>query len=134
VREEDAMPRRKVKGKKGDGARENRKFPRRPIEIPVLYTIFENTTTHGGETGNISEGGLLLFLKEVLLEGMRLKVEIFPPEFFGLQPIRGVTQIVWKPTHKGEEWDEYFRHGLEFIEMDGWNSRNLKRLLRYIEG
>lgn len=128
------MPRRKAKGKKGDVARENRKFPRRPIEIPVLYTSFENTTTHGGETGNISEAGLLLYLKEVLLEGMRLKVEIFPPEFFGLKPIRAVTQIVWNPAQKGEGWDEYFQHGLEFIEMDGGNSRKLKRLLRYIEG
>jgi hypothetical protein len=134
VKEEDGMSRKKARGKKGDVARENRKFPRRPIEIPVLYTFFENTETYGGETGNISEGGLLVHLKDVLWEGMRLKIEIFPPEFFGLKPIRAVTQIVWNPTQQGEGWDEYFRHGLEFIEMDGGNSRMLKRLLRYIEG
>jgi hypothetical protein len=90
--------------------------------------------TCGGETGNISEGGLLVYFKEALLEGMRLKIEIFPPDFFGLKPIKAVTQIVWAPVHRTERWDEYLQHGLEFIEMDSGNSLRLKRLLKYIEG
>ena len=113
---------------------ENRKFHRRHIELPILYTFIEHIKTYGGETGNISEGGLLVHLKEVLLEGMKLKVEIFLPEYFGLKPIKAVTQIVWAPAHQREGWDEYLQHGLEFIEMDNGNLLKLKRLLRYIEG
>jgi c-di-GMP-binding flagellar brake protein YcgR len=114
--------------------RENRKFPRRVIELPVLYTLVENIRTHGGETGNISEGGLLVYLKEALFEGVRVNIEIFPPDFFGLKPIKAVTQIVWAPMRHGETWEEYLEHGLEFIEMDEGNARRLKRLLTYIEG
>jgi hypothetical protein len=40
--------------------RENRKFARRVIELPILYTFIENKRTYGGETANISEGGLLV--------------------------------------------------------------------------
>jgi hypothetical protein len=133
-KEEDVMPRRKA-GKTSGGLKgENRKFPRRPVELPILYTFIENIKTSGGETGNISEGGLLVYLKEALLEGMRLKIEIFPPDLFGLKPIKAVTQIVWARARQGEGWDEYLEHGLEFIEMDGGDSLKLKRLLRYIEG
>jgi len=114
--------------------RENRKFPRRVIELPILYTFVENIRTHGGETGNISEGGLLVYLKEALFQGVRLNIEIFPPDFFGLKPIRAVTQIVWAPIRQGEPLEEYVQHGLEFIEMDEGNARRLKRLLTYIEG
>ena len=111
---------------------ENRKFHRHPIELPILYTFIENIKTYGGETGNISEGGLLVYLKEALLEGMKLKVEIFPPEYFGLKPIKAVTQIIWAPARQREGWNEYLQHGLEFIETDNGDLMQLKRLLRYI--
>ncbi len=125
----------KKTGEKSGGIQgESRKFPRRPIELPILYTFIGNLKTYGGETGNISEGGLLVHLKETLWEGMKVKIEIFPPDFFGLQPIRAVTQIVWAPACQGEGWNEYLQHGLEFIEIDDKNSNKLKRLLRYIEG
>ena len=117
-----------------DRKEENRKSPRRPIELPILYTFIENIRTFGGETGNISEGGLLVYLKEALLEGVKLKIEIFPPDLFGLKPIKAVTQIVWASSHQGEEWDEYLQHGLEFIEIDSGNFLQLRRLLNYIEG
>ncbi len=128
------MSGKKGRKKSGTPKRDNRKFPRLPIEVPILYTFIENIKTYGGETGNISEGGLLVYLKEALLEGMRLKIEIFPPDFFGLKPIRAVTQIVWAPAQQGEGWDEYLQYGLEFIEVDNGNSLKLKRLLEYIEG
>jgi c-di-GMP-binding flagellar brake protein YcgR len=128
------MSGKKRRGKSGVDKQESRKFPRRPIELPILYTFVENIKTYGGETGNISEGGLLVYLKEALLEGMRLRIEIFPPDFIGLKPIKAVTQIVWVPIQQGERWGEYLRHGLEFIEMDDGNARRLKRLLSYIEG
>ena len=128
------MPGKKAGKKSGGLEWKNRKFPRRPIEIPVLYTFIENIKTYGGETGNISEGGLLVYFKEGLFEGIELKIEIFPPDLFGLKPIKAVTQIVWAPARQREGWDEYLQHGLEFIEMDNTNFLKLKRLLRYIEG
>lgn len=117
------------RGKPGD----NRRFRRRHIELPVLYTFIENIKTCGGETGNISEGGLLVYLKEALLEGMKLRIEIFPPNFFGLKPIRAVTKIVWAPAEPTGGWGEYIRHGLKFIEMDNQSLQQLRRLLEYME-
>ena len=128
------MAGRKGWGKSGTPQRDNRKSPRLSIELPILYAFIENMKTSGGETGNISEGGLLVYFKEALLEGMRLKIEIFPPDLFGLKPIKAVTQIVWSPARHGEGWDEFLQHGLEFVEMDSGNSLRLKRLLKYIEG
>ncbi len=112
---------------------ENRRSSRRHIELPILYTFIENIKTYGGETGNISEGGLLVYLKEALLEGMKLRIEIFPPDFFGLKPIKAVTQIIWAPAEQTQGWGEYLRHGLQFIEMDNHNLQQLKRLLEYME-
>ncbi len=128
------MQRKKAGEKSRSLQGENRKFPRLHIELPILYNFIENVRTYGGETGNISEGGLLVYLKEALLEGMKLKIEIFPPDLFGLKPIKAVTQIVWSPTRQGEGWEEYLQHGLEFVEMDNGNLLKLRRLLRYIEG
>ena len=128
------MPGKKAEEKSGGLQGENRKFHRRTIELPILYTFIENIKTYGGETGNISEGGLLVYFKETLWEGMKLKIEIFPPDLFGLKPIKAVTQIIWAPARQMEGWDEYLQHGLEFIEMDNKNSLKLKQLLRYIEG
>jgi len=125
---------RKKAGENSEGFQgDNRKFPRRHIELPLLYTFIENVKTYGGETGNISEGGLLVYLKEALLEGMKLKIEIFPPDFFGLKPIKAVTQIIWSPARQGEGWEEYLQHGLEFIELDNGNLLKLRKLLTYIE-
>lgn len=128
------MPREKSWKKSGGLEWENRRFPRRTVELPILYTFIENVKTYGGQTGNISEGGLLVYLKEALLEGMKLEIEIFPPDFFGLKPIKAVTQIVWSPARQGEGWEEYVQHGLEFIKLDNGNLLKLKRLLRYIGG
>jgi len=132
--EEDVMQRKKAGEKSRNLQGENRKFARLHIELPILYTFIENVRTYGGETGNISEGGLLVYLKDALLEGMKLKIEIFPPDLFGLKPITAVTQIVWSPMRQGEGWEEYLQHGLEFVEMDNGNLLKLRRLLRYIEG
>ena len=128
------MPGKIAGEKSGSLQGENRKFPRRHIELPILYTFSGKIKAYGGETGNISEGGLLIYLKETLWEGMKLKIEIFPPDFFGFNPIKAVTQIVWAPARQREGWDEYLQHGLEFIEIDNKNSLKLKRLLRFIEG
>ncbi|NIS60304.1 MAG: hypothetical protein GTO13_06290 [Proteobacteria bacterium] len=127
------MQRKKAGGNSEGFQDENRKFPRRHIELPLLYNFIDNVKTYGGETANISEGGLLVYLKEALLEGMKLKIEIFPPDFFGLKPIKAVTQIIWSPARQGEGWEEYLQHGLEFIELDNGNLLKLKKLLRYIE-
>jgi len=127
------MLRKKAGKKSGRFELKNRKFQRCPVELPILYTFIENVKTYGGQTGNISEGGLLVYLKEALLEGMKLRIEIFPPDFFGLKPIEAMTQIVWSPARQGEGWEEYLQHGLEFIELDNRNRLKLKRLLRYIE-
>jgi c-di-GMP-binding flagellar brake protein YcgR len=132
--EGNVMSGKKGRKKSGRLHGENRKFPRRHVELPILYTFIDNIKTYGGETGNISEGGILVYLKEALLEGVRLKIEIFPPNLLGLKPIKAVTQIVWAPARQEEGWDEYLQHGLEFIEMDSGNSLKLKRLLEYIEG
>ena len=75
----------------------------------------------------------MVYLKEALLEGMKLRIEIFPPDFFGLKPIETMTQIVWSPARQGEGWEEYLQHGLEFIELDNRNRLKLRKLLRYIE-
>jgi hypothetical protein len=131
---EDVMTGKKAGKQSGGPDLEGRRFHRRHVELPILYAFIENIKTYGGETGNISEGGLLVHLKEALLEGMKLKVEIFPPDYFGLKPIKAVTQIIWAPTRQREEWNEYLQHGLEFIEMDNGNLLKLKRLLNYIEG
>jgi len=111
---------------------ESRKFPRENIEIPLSYSIRDNIGNNAGNLENEIEGGILIYIKDDLEVGTNLDIEIFPPEYFDLKPIKATTQIVWTQLRGTTDGGEY-EYGLKFIDMDSDNIRKLQKLLEYIE-
>ncbi len=48
----------------GIGNLERRKYPRFPINLPIEYYRAESSLPATGRTGDVSEGGLLVYLSE----------------------------------------------------------------------
>lgn len=111
---------------------ESRKFPRENIEIPLSYSIRDDDANYNGHLEDEIEGGILIYIKDNLEVGTNLDIQIFPPEYFELKPIKALTQIVWTQLRGTQDGGEY-EYGLKFIDMDGDNIQQLKKLLEHVE-
>jgi hypothetical protein len=78
-----------------------------------------------GWTGDVSRGGLSLFLPEVLPPGTALKLTLHTPG----EPIAVEGPIVWVEPSAKREPGELIRHGLRVFTLDGSVSTPLERLL-----
>lgn len=111
---------------------ESTKYPREYIEIPLLYSIGDQNEDYPNQVEDLVEGGILIYVKDKLDMGERLDIEIFPPEYFGLQSIKAVTKIVWTPLQGLNEGEEH-EYGLKFIGMDTNNILRLNKLLNHLD-
>jgi hypothetical protein len=78
------------------------------------------------------EGGILIYVKDDLAVGTNLDIEIFPPEYCGLQSIKATTQIVWTQL-QGTNDEDGHEYGLKFIGIDTNNMSKLKKLLNHLD-
>ncbi len=78
------------------------------------------------------EGGILIYVKDDLAVGTNLDIEIFPPEYCGLQSIKATTQIVWTQLRGANDGDGY-EYGLKFIGIDSNNFLKLRKLLNHLD-
>jgi len=110
---------------------ESRKFPREPLEVPLLYSIRDDDD-YTGHTEEAIEGGILIYVTDDLDVGTNLDIEILPPEYCPLKSIKATTQIVWTQLRGAHDGDGY-EYGLKFIDMDGNNISKLKKLLKHLD-
>ena len=80
--------------KLGALAIEKRRHPRYSVELPLDYSRVEKSETHGGIVANASEGGLLVYLPEVMKIGDLLKIEIFYASGLELNSVKAVAKVV----------------------------------------
>ena len=112
---------------KGVLAVEKRKHPRYSIEFPLDYSRIEGKTAYnGGLTADASEGGLLVYLPEMIEIGALLKIEIFYTKDLSFQTITATTRVVWSDL-ASKYW-----YGLEFQSIDEGNLNKLKILLKEV--
>ncbi len=111
---------------------ESRKFPREHLEVPLLYSIRDDNEDYTDHMEEAVEGGILIYVKDDLAVGTNLDIEIFPPEYCGLQSIKATTQIVWTQL-RGANEVEGFEYGLKFIGMDRNNIVKLRKLLKHLD-
>ncbi len=111
---------------------ESRKFPREHLEVPLLYSVRDDDKDYIGHMEEAIEGGILIYVKDNLAVGTNLDIEIFPPEYCGLQSIKATTQIVWTQLQGANDGDGY-EYGLKFIDMDSNNFLKLKKLLKHLD-
>ena len=95
---------------------ERRRYPRFPIDFPVEYWRIDISKSRPGRTGDISEGGVLLYLPEKIAVGQNIGVKILIGPELESKFIEALGQVTWNDSHFGKK-DFYHRIGLKFLDI-----------------
>lgn len=76
-----------------------------------------------------SEGGLLVYLHELIEKESLLKLEILFPQGSELNAIKAIAKVVWSDSVAMKMWGEY-RHGLVFQAFQKESLDKLRNLLK----
>ncbi|HSB05930.1 MAG TPA: PilZ domain-containing protein [Thermodesulfobacteriota bacterium] len=125
------IPNMTPQNKMGVLAIEKRRHPRYSVELPLDYSRVNGKETFGGIVANASEGGLLVYLPEIMQIGDALKVEIFYTSGLELKSIKAIAKVVWYDLAAKESWGEH-RYGLQFLSIEEKDYERLKALLREV--
>ena len=105
---------------------EHRRYPRFEIHLPIECLQFKSSITH---TGNISEGGLLIYLPGEADVGQYLMLKLFFSLGSELNTIRMQAEVVWKDNLLSKE-QEYYPHGVRFVDISSEDGIMLSNCLR----
>ena len=117
----------------GIGNFERRKYPRFSIDLPIEYYRAESSIPASGQTGDISEGGLLVYLSERVEVGEHLKVRCFFASISELMnTIETLAEVVWVILENLEAngLPGNYRCGLRFIDVNPMDMEKLKVFLK----
>ncbi len=104
---------------------EHRRYPRFEIRLPIECLQFNSSITH---IGNISEGGLLVYLPGEADVGQYLRLKLFFSLGSELHAIRLRAKVVWKDDLLSKERDHY-PHGVRFVNISSEDGALLRRCL-----
>ncbi len=108
---------------------EGRQHPRFLINLPIEYWQIDKSKSRFGQTIDISESGLLLYLSEPMEIGQVLGLNLFiniGPDLDAIEAIAQV-EVVWKDINLGKEGD--YRIGVKFVDISAENIDRLKNFL-----
>ena len=109
---------------------EKRDQPRFTVGLPFDYSRVDSEEAWG-IAADASEGGLLVYLHEVVEKGTLLNIEILFGKGSGLITIKAVTKVIWCDLAAKEAWGEY-RYGVEFQSFSKGSLDQLKLLLKEV--
>ena len=110
---------------------ERRRDPRVIVELPFDYSRVDGEEKYGGFATNASEGGLFVYLPEVIEKGTLLKIIILFLKGSALNTIKGIAKVVWCNLAAKAAWGEH-RYGLEFQSFNKGSLDKLKILLKKV--
>ncbi len=105
---------------------ENRRYPRFDIHLPIEYYRIKSSITH---TGNIGEGGLLVYFPEETDVSQYIRLRLFFSLGCELNTIKVLTEVVWTDNHLSED-QEYYPYGVKFVDISPEDDTILKKFLR----
>ncbi len=106
---------------------ERRKHPRFTVHLPVEYWPIDKPKSRPVHIGDISEGGLLLYLPDALAVGENLRLKLFIGDLLALKSIEALVEVVWKDFHY--ENGEY-RVGVRIVNILPEDLGKLKTFLK----
>jgi len=112
---------------------ERRKHPRFSVALPVEYWPTGQSKSRHGRTIDVSEGGTLLHLSEMMEIGQVLKLRLFMisgPDIASVETPAQV-EVVWQDIYMGKEGE--YRVGAKFFDMSPQNLDQLKKFLKNLE-
>jgi hypothetical protein len=105
---------------------ENRRYPRIDVRLPVEYYLIKSSFTH---TGNISEGGLLIYFPEEMDVSEYLRLKLFFSLGSELNTIKVLAEVVWVDNHLSKDRENY-PYGVKFIDISPEDGTKLRNFLR----
>ena len=105
---------------------ENRKYPRFDIHLPIEYCQIKSSMAH---TGNISEGGFLIYFPEEKDVNQNLSLKLFFSLGSKLDTIKVVGKVVWMDNHLSKD-GEHYPYGVKFIDISLEDGNKLRNFLR----
>ncbi len=121
-----------IKSRYGTVNFEKRRHPRFNIDLPVEYRRAD-LSAERGRAVNAIEGGLLLYLPELLRMGNYLRLKLFFAMGPELNAIETLVEVVWVDIHLGKDWGDY-RTGVRFVEISEEGLGKLKSFLQGLSG
>ncbi len=111
---------------------EKRKYPRFSVDLPVEYSRADQSADQG-RAMNASEGGLLLYLPELMGIGDRLRLKLFFTIGSEMNAIETLVEVVWVDIHLEKDWGDY-RTGVRFAKISTGDLGKLKSFLKSLSG
>jgi c-di-GMP-binding flagellar brake protein YcgR len=108
---------------------ERRGYSRFTVNLPIEYYPVDWSVSHGGRVTNLSEGGLLVYLREEVEIGRHLRLKLFFTSGDDLNTIEILAEVVWMDIHLGKDWGDY-RCGLKFVDISPEDWTRLQTFLR----
>ena len=118
------------KGRFGTVNFERRQHPRWSIDLPVEYRPIGSCQNRLGRTGDLSEGGLLLYLQDEMEIGQGLWLKLFVWVDSELKVIEATVQVVWKDFSLMAEKNDFRRVGVKVVEISPEDMGKLEDFLR----
>jgi hypothetical protein len=120
AREKDTTPRTEVIDS------ENRRYPRFDIHLPIEYCQLKSSIAH---TGNISEGGFLIYSPEEKGVNQYLNLKLFFSLGSELDTIKVGVKVVWMDSLLSQD-GEHYPYGVKVIDISPEDGTKLRNFLR----
>lgn len=98
------------------------------INLPVEFWRVDQTRIRPGRTGDVSEGGLLLYVSDEIEIGQELKFTLFIDSGAEYQSINARGKVVWKDFRLDTEG--LYRVGVNFLEISPEHLHALRQFLQ----
>jgi c-di-GMP-binding flagellar brake protein YcgR len=108
---------------------ERRGYPRFTVNLPIEYYLVDWSVSQKGRVTNLSEGGLLVYLRERVEIGHHLRLKLFFTSGDDLNAIEILAEVVWMDIHLGKDWGDY-RFGVRFVDISPEDWTRLQNFLR----
>ena len=110
-----------------------RKHPRIHLKLSLGYCIDDEGENYRGIVAEASEEGLLVYLREHIEVGTRLKIEIIFVKRTTLSSVKGMAEVVWSDLAARDSYGELrSRYGLQFQSVHEGEIEKLRGLLKEI--
>jgi hypothetical protein len=109
---------------------ERRKHPRFSLDLPVEYWESDTSRSHPSRTGDVSEGGILLYLPQEIAIGKTLRLKLFIDSGIDFIFIEALVEVVWKDLPF--EGQEEHRIGVKFVDISEKDRTILKNYLNIL--
>ena len=108
-----------------------RKHPRLIVELPFDYSCTDREGKYRGVATNVSEGGLLVYLSELIPKGAILKVVILCVKGSECNTIKSMAKVVWGDL-AAEVTRGKYRYGLKFESFNRKSLNTFNILLKEV--